>query len=630
MGGPPQASGGFFSGLYGVLGPKIQQMQANEQKAKDAEAQYHIDAINSGRLSPEQIDYAHQQIMKIYGHSKPVKELLGKVHEVIGKVTGHGQDAGQSGGSQPAAAAAPAPAGIPAPPAAAASSSHGAAMSEAAPGTDMTSAGPAIPLPPGATSTGQSATQQVNALPPPPSTSSPAAAVPSSFASMVAAGHPSPQTIADEKLRVYRAEQESERDRQVAVAREQAKMYQSRQRPILGPAVSVTNARQLAAKGQQFYDEANEPIDLATLPDGMGLKQVIRGGMTYWVPFSPNQRQVTVGNEIYAVSPMDIDSLKSGGGTRLGQKSIGRTSTREAIGVDANGNPVKQVLTSTSTPDTPGVTGGPVAPRGIPAPPTTAPSTNGTGGSSGAGPAPRASGARPAYMTPGMYSSQSQRAVPVRNAANQIFGDPSQPDLPSMTSYAPLVDDAASRDRVGQAMRIVLHEMEGEESKSGRGYLTGLLANYGGLPQALASSQNEVIEDALNQLSPQEKDMVDTMLAAYGSIVGLRSLTKASAAQASVKKLENELPIPGVNVQDSRQYLNKLSRLAEEVWTGASALSDQVVPEKQFYKEQVGRLVRARDGVKGVPPPPPSGSKSVDDEILKLVKQAKSAKGSKQ
>jgi hypothetical protein len=251
-------------------------------------------------------------------------------------------------------------------------------------------------------------------------------------------------------------------------------------------------------------------------------------------------------------------------------------------------------------------------------------------GSSGAGPAPTCVGARPAYMTPGMYSSQSQRAVPVRNAANQIFGDPSQPDLPSMTSYAPLVDDAASRDRVGQAMRIVLHEMEGEENKSGRGYLTGLLANYGGLPQALASSQNEVIEDALNQLSPQEKDMVDTMLAAYGSIVGLRSLTKASAAQASVKKLENELPIPGVNVQDSRQYLNKLSRLAEEVWTGASALSDQVVPEKQFYKEQVGRLVRARDGVKGVPPPPPSGSKSVDDEILKLVKQAKSAKGSKQ
>jgi hypothetical protein len=228
-------------------------------------------------------------------------------------------------------------------------------------------------------------------------------------------------------------------------------------------------------------------------------------------------------------------------------------------------------------------------------------------------------------MTPGMYNSQSQRAVPVRNAANQIFGDPSQPDLPSMVSFAPLVDDPASRDRVGSAMRIVLHEMEGEENKSGADTFTGLLANYGGLPQALAASQNSVIEDALGQLSQQERDMVDTMLASYGSIVGLRSLTKASAAQASVKKLENELPIPGINVQDSRGYLNKLSRLAEEVWTGASSLSDQVVPEKAFYKEQVGKLVRMRDGVKGVPPPPTADS-TTDKKIMELIKKAKESK----
>jgi hypothetical protein len=88
--------------------------------------------------------------------------------------------------------------------------------------------------------------------------------------------------------------------------------------------------------------------------------------MTFWVPFSPNQRQVTVGNQVYSVSPMDVQQIQGGGVAPLGPKRVGSTSTHEVIGVDANGNPIKQTLTTTSTPSSPGASNVAPSPKGIP------------------------------------------------------------------------------------------------------------------------------------------------------------------------------------------------------------------------------------------------------------------------
>jgi hypothetical protein len=333
----PSSSGGFFKGLFNVIGPDIERHREEEKKKKDMQADMYRQIIQSDWATPAQIDEAMAGLNKLY--PKGAKNILQQVQDVYHKIAGHGGQQGAGGAAPetqatPAATAAaahsvsPVPSGapnLPPPPGAApiaSSSSHGAAMSEVAPGTGMTSAGPRrsaplIPPPPGATATDSAASNSLGDLMDDedepqlaqaaragkivPTTSytgpgsearmaspaasdqqeaedtgTPAAAktkpalrgVPPppgqrSFGELYRGAIPSHSQVAEEKLRMYRAEQQAETDRQVTVAKAQAAAYLNRQAPRMGAAMSVTNARQLAAKGQQFYDEANEPIDLS-------------------------------------------------------------------------------------------------------------------------------------------------------------------------------------------------------------------------------------------------------------------------------------------------------------------------------------------------------------------------------
>jgi hypothetical protein len=91
--------------------------------------------------------------------------------------------------------------------------------------------------------------------------------------------------------------------------------------------MSIRNARELAQQGMEFMGEDGKPIDVTSLPDEMGLKRFTVSGKTIWVPFSPNEKVVTVGNEKYAISPMDVGALTQGAGTDLGQANVGSTNT---------------------------------------------------------------------------------------------------------------------------------------------------------------------------------------------------------------------------------------------------------------------------------------------------------------
>lgn len=143
--------GAFGTGFLGSIGDAIHQKaalaRANEQKQKDLEAQYHWEALKA-RLAqggsvnpttgqfepftPEQRDQLVQDatgnMAKAYGGSKPVKDIMQRAQQLIGKATGHplwGHPGSENlpasqGGTQPTpAASAPTVAqstGIPAPP----------------------------------------------------------------------------------------------------------------------------------------------------------------------------------------------------------------------------------------------------------------------------------------------------------------------------------------------------------------------------------------------------------------------------------------------------------------------------------------------------------------------------------
>jgi hypothetical protein len=207
----------------------------------------------------------------------------------------------------------------------------------------------------------------------------------------------------------------------------------------------------------------------------------------------------------------------------------------------------------------------------------------------------------------------AQRVTPVREGATQIFGDPTQPNLKSLKDYATLFDSPASRERIGSYLRLALDGLNDETTKHG-GLLT-LLSFYGGVPQALAAAKADAQAQSKAKLTPDEQEAANSLMSAYGAIIGLRSLTKASAAQFSVKRLEAELPLPGVNSVSSADY--QLQRLAEQVYNGTRMLP---LPqnEKDFMKQQVTDLAGKRDAArkpKRLTAPPGSTAEDLERKL---------------
>jgi hypothetical protein len=198
----------------------------------------------------------------------------------------------------------------------------------------------------------------------------------------------------------------------------------------------------------------------------------------------------------------------------------------------------------------------------------------------------------------------------VRDGATQVFGDPTNPSLTSLKDYAELADDADARARLAEAFNITFSAWDEEIRASGG--LTHLIETAGGYPQLLAQMQATVRDDAIGHLgSDRENDYYDSVMASYAAIVGLRSITRASAAQFSVATIERQMPLLGKNTFSTRQFYDHLARLAEEVYNGTRVMVDQVMPsgEKQYYKSQVEALTKLRDQAgknekKDLSPPP--------------------------
>jgi hypothetical protein len=97
--------GEFMTGLTDAVRPAIDQRLANEQKLKEQQAQVYWDAIKSGNLSQDQINYSLQQLQKLYGH-KSIKDILNRMGSTLGGIMGKQQQTAPQGG-QPAAPTTP-------------------------------------------------------------------------------------------------------------------------------------------------------------------------------------------------------------------------------------------------------------------------------------------------------------------------------------------------------------------------------------------------------------------------------------------------------------------------------------------------------------------------------------------
>ncbi len=381
---------------------------------------------------------------------------------------------------------------------------------------------------------------------------------------------------------------------------------------ISGQMISVADAQNLGKAGQKFLNREGKEIDVASLPPHMGLS-VISGG-------SPGQPRYEV------VTQPTVDFTADNVRSRVprltpeiplvqGVANPPSQTIREEQGVNAQGNPETVPLQS----ETRRVGKQPTVPSVGEIPKNTTPGYQmnitppPAQGQPGGPPAqrqgplgaigePRALNALPGAQA----QQQATKATSLKAAAVQVFGDPQNPDFRSMESFAHLADDPESRRRVGTAVNLIVNTLaqapDGGErfgatvlgsggELSGGGFFSRFKNSYG-FTNAAAEAQAKVVDRATQALTPEEDLFVSRILAAVGSVSGIRTITQGGAYKWSIDAIGRELPIPGLtNVQSSGAFKNKLASLAEELQTAAQSgtIGDAYI-DKNYFRGIAQRL----------------------------------------
>lgn len=478
----------------------------------------------------------------------------------------------------------------------------------------------------------------------------------------MSAGHPHPQTLADESYRNAVRLGDYTVQNQVAVAKARAIALGGNRMYNTGD-VTLANAAEMQAQGAPIQDLQGNDIDISSLPQGMVLRHMMKAnGQSVYVPRDPEKKVVIVDNNVIPEQMFDLQN-----GVSLGQRQIPTTTTHTAPGINPIDGSIAPVTTvSTRTPQGGGSAKGSNA-RGAaagraPAPLVPAPPTNISGGpqpslttgaGTGTGTAPaipavapanpaaarkaQAQSTIPSVMPPpkppkaqgipfGAYNTMSKKGAAAREAGTSLFGSP-ETGLQGLDSYATIADDPKARQALGQAFNIYLKDFQQHVESSGG--IMALLKTEAGLPQAAAAAEQEVRESTLKNLTPAQAQAFNATLSAASQVIALRAFTGASAAQFSYEALKNDLPLIGFSVKNSAEFYDKMSRLAQSTWVASKSVGPVMSDaERDYYKAKTGEMVKRRDAASGLPAarstiPPPPGQQTVDDQIMQAIKATK-------
>jgi hypothetical protein len=384
----------------------------------------------------------------------------------------------------------------------------------------------------------------------------------------------------------------------------------------MNQSVSIADALANFASGVNVYHKPNgDKYSLSELQalqsDHQGLQGVLRGNQVFYIPFTPRQSVIRFGNEVVAVTgftTMGANNPQDTGHVVLGQDRTGQivTYTPTTVQLDKDGVPHVLGSTSQTTPTTLGAStrtplpqlpssndsqplAVPPSPNRAPVqqPPVVTPQRVG-----GAGPQARMAQG----VTPGMHKDFVAKSGPVRAVSAQIFGDPANPEaLPSLRKFAYLADDAGARQRIGDAMRILLanddHLAIGNAAETkgwsggghaGSGVMLPLSVGInGGMNRSGTQSTptlnadqvaviNRQIAEVVGRLKPgDERESVIAQMKAYEEIGGLRRVFSGSNALAAIAQMQKTLPMIGFNdALSAAQFHSKLTRTAEDAANG--------------------------------------------------------------
>jgi hypothetical protein len=645
--------GGVAAGFLGSFGDAVKQKadahkkQADDQKSKQADIYWGV--IKNPDSAPEQIQYAQGQLQKLYGNSGPLKELFQKFGNIIQQTHPGHQQQPQTGAQAPLEGGGVPPgarSSVPPPPQAggAPPPAPGAAPGGALP---MQSGAGSVPPPPSPQASGGTATSSggfpitdaggpKTTVPPPPQ----APAMPA----QASAGAPTPKgqdprfpemakaagstTGQDEKaFQTWKRQQDVIKQNKIEEAEATAKAKAAAgpsgapPRPVFSRPTSVLDARTLAQGGKVYEGEDGEPIDVGKLPDNMSLQPFTtritetdaQGNTravwkTRYVPISPDQRKVTVGNETYEVNPADASKIPQGAGVDLGKQSAGSTTsmTDPATGQTTT---TKHVPTTTGAAGRGGGAGtsGGAAPSTRQSPgssPQTPPSAKSRGGPS-TSPTPPSPAGLPPLDPDGHITTGGTPQV--LEGANQLLDGMDVNKLPAKTrdlsaklarsynweqgKFTPkeqvmlkesttFIDEALGNDT---ALKVL---DEGWMDRQKVAQVVDSVDAKGMISRAITTA-------AAQNLTSDEAEFVRTYNQLVGTISGLGQLVRSGrATEATIERLKKELPNP-LTTKDSADARQRLTRLRKEI---------NVAMEKGTFTGAAGGS--SRSSVK----PPPSAS----------------------
>lgn len=403
-------------------------------------------------------------------------------------------------------------------------------------------------------------------------------------------------------------------------AKRDSKSASARATVIASDVVDLDSAKALSEAGAESYPgEDGKDIDLKKIPAGMVLQRVHQPGRdTFYQPRNIADKVIHVGNEVIAVSPLQVQQVPQGAGTTLGEVRTGTTNTPTQVIRDNDGVP--HVVGTTSQPNTPG-------------PRRAEQSTPGGQSASqpGAGPSPRSGIANPPGprtpapagggrevqgVTPGMDKDYLQTARSVQQALTQVVGDESNPNLKTVVSLAPdVLKDSKKTERVGKAIRMMLG---GDSGLEGAHVSTGasigpVSIGVGGFGEFLKQSLNmdakvadkinENLKSAMKDMTPDEKNLVDATVSAFEESIAMRAINKSGVSNAQVGAIQNTLPLIGTNTFSVDEFATRMQNWAQQGLNGTWG-----VPPQYFRKGFIDKLKSVSDDMeklrsKGQPSP---------------------------
>lgn len=319
----------------------------------------------------------------------------------------------------------------------------------------------------------------------------------------------------------------------------------------------------MASVGQKFPKQdgtAWTPQELRQFPAGTVLAAFIEGDQTFYAPFDQRTKTATWDNTVHQIN--EAGDITEANATPLGAARVPTVGTHQVPGM----NPGEKItLTSTTTPVTPGG-----STKSSVVPDTTLKAKDSLRRQAGQKVLGISQNTPPPPFASGTMLTQGRNAEPVvasmNTVAAQVFGGNGEPPI---WTNAWMFDNPQLRTALNKALTLNALSIPGTEDDPGFAQTLATAIGVTGWSQEQIQQANVQARQDLQAIGGDAAlQMFARMAGMQEDLSALRSATKGSAAQGSIRTLVRAAPV--YNVSSSQNFRDQLGVTLN---TAAAAMS---------------------------------------------------------